>query len=190
MNDDFFKSILADHEIELTETNIESPKVTPEEWKPEPRIQTPHKENSDVSTFKVGTWEEQRLGKWIRLALPHPRWPEPGAIATDEIARAYDAEWSLALEAEIVMRQYLFYVKFRALHSADYFNDISHGLAAERVAWLKGVWSSRGIRCPEPDEFKKMALEREPISGGKNNCRTDESAESLASAPSDALSTN
>ncbi len=182
---DFFKDILAEHDIEpLVEQFESAPKVTPEEeWKPEPRIQTTHKENSDVSTFKVGTWEEQRPGKWIRLALPHPRWPEPGAIATEEIARVYDAEWSLALEAEIVMRQYLFYVKFRALHSADYFNDISHGLAAERVAWLKGVWSSRGIRCPEPDEFKKMALELEPGSGrGKGKWPTDGQAESLASA--------
>lgn len=158
MTNDFFKDILADHQIEF-ETPEEKPKL---EWKPEPRIQTPHRENSDPATFKVGAWERQPPGRWIRLALPNPRWPEPNAIATDEIARVYDAQCALALEAEIVMRQYLFYVKCRALYSADYFNDSSHGLAAERIAWLKGVWSSRGIRCPDENEFVAMAIEPPP----------------------------
>ncbi len=159
---DFFKDVLAEYEIEPLDIEaVEPTVVTPKEWKPQPRIQTPHKENSDPATFKVGTWEQQRPGKWIRLALPHPRFPEPGAIASDEIARVYDAQCALALEAEIVMRQYLFYVKFRALYSADYFNDISHGLAAERIAWLKGVWSSR-VRCPDENEFVAMAIETPP----------------------------
>ena len=159
---DFFKDILAEHDIELLVPEIESAPVTPEEeFVPPPRIQTPHKENSDPVTFKVGTWEWQPPRSWIRLALPHPRWPAPGTIASDEVARVYDAERSLALEAEIVMRQYLWYVKFQALYS-DYFNETSHGLAAERIAWLKGVWTSRGIRCPEPDEFVKMAIEPPP----------------------------
>jgi hypothetical protein len=161
MANDFFKDILADHEIELVETDIPAPTVLPEkEYKPEPRIQTPHKENSDPATFKVGTWEWQP-GSWIRLALPHPRWPEPSAIATDEVARVYDAECALRLEAEIVLRQYLWYVKFDVLHPG-FHSEPSHQLAGERIAWLKGVWNSRSIRCPEPNEFVAMAIEPEP----------------------------
>jgi len=180
MSSDFFKNILAEHDIEPLVEQIEStPKVTPE--KPEPRIQTPHKENSDPATFNVGTWEWQPPGSWIRLALPHPRYPSPGDTATDEVARAYDAEWSLALEAEIVMRQYLWYVKFDKLHPG-FHNEISHGLASERIAWLRGLWNAKNIRCPEPNEFVKMAIEPEPSSRGKVKWPTDGQAESLASA--------
>jgi hypothetical protein len=157
---DFFTDILAEHEIELTEIEP-APAVTPE-WKPAPpRIQRAHRQNSDPATFKVGAWEWQKPNRWIRLALPHPRWVEPGAVATPEVARVYDAECALALEAEIVMRQYLWYVKFNKLHPG-FHNDISHGLAAERIAWLKGVWASRQIRCPDDNEFVAMAIEPEP----------------------------
>jgi len=183
LSDEFFKDLLAEHEIELTETEIEpAPTVTPE-WIPQPRIQRPHREKSDPATFKVGTWEWQPPRNWIRLALPHPRYPSPGALATDEVAHVYDAECALRLDAEIVLRQYLWYVKFRALYS-DYHNEISHGLAAERIAWLRGVWNSRGIRCPEPDEFLAMAIEPEPKGG--NRWHTDGPVESLASVSSDA----
>src|SRR5437899_2466736 len=117
MSSDFFKNILAEHDIEPLVPEIESaPKVTPEEdFVPPPRIQTPHKENSDPTTFKVGTWERDR-GSWIRLALPHPRWAEPGAVATPEVARVYDTECAVALDAEIVMRQYLWYIKFQVVY--------------------------------------------------------------------------
>src|SRR6266480_8018837 len=98
--------MLAEHEIETLVEPIEPAPAVPEEWKPQPRIQTPYKENSDPATFKVGTWERQP-GGWIRLALPNPRWPEPNAIATDEIAATYDAEWSLQLEAQLTLEHYL-----------------------------------------------------------------------------------
>jgi len=158
---DFFKDILAEHEIEpLVEMEIE-PAPTPEEFVPPPRIQTPHKENSDPVLFKVGVWEQEPRGSWIRLALPNPRWPEPGAIATDEVAHVYDAECSLALDAAIVMRQYLWYVKFETLHP-DFHNEPSHQLAAERISWLRGLWNAKKIRCPDQDEFVKMSLEPPP----------------------------
>ncbi len=161
MTDDFFKEILADHEIEPLAEIEPAPEV---DYKPAPRIQTPHKPNSDHATFTVGTWEWQPPRSWIRIALPHPRYPPPGAIATDEIARAYDADCSLALEAEIVLRQYLWFVALK--HKQPSFFEVgidSHeSLANERIAWLKGVWTSRNIRCPEPHEFIAMAIEPHP----------------------------
>ncbi len=162
VNDSFFNQILAEHDIEPLVPEIESaPKVTPEEeFVPPPRIQTPHKENSDPTTFKVGTWERDR-GSWIRLALPHPRWAEPGAVATPEVARVYDTECAVALDAEIVMRQYLWYIKFQVVY-CDYHNEASHQLAAQRIAWLRGLWNAKNIRCPREDEFEKMALESPP----------------------------
>ena len=46
----------------------------------------------------MSAWDNY-YGERSRLALPWPRYPEPGALATDEIAAAYSREWHLAFEA-------------------------------------------------------------------------------------------
>ena len=164
MSSDFFKNILAEHDIEPLVPEIESAPVTPqEEFVPPPRIQTPHKENSDPTTFKVGTWEEDR-GHWGRMALPKPRYPEPGAVATPEIAAAYDKEWDLQFEARDTLERYLLFVKTNHLRPGffEVGTDNHEQLANERLAWLRGVWNSRGLRCHEQAEFVAMALEKPP----------------------------
>ena len=160
---DFFKDILAEHDIEPLD--IETPEETlpKPEYKPQPRIQTPHKENSDPTTFRVGTWEQDR-GRWRRMALPNPRYTEPGAVATPEIAAAYDKEWGLQFETQDALERYLLFVRIKHLRPGffEVGTDNYEQVANERLAWLRGVWNSRGLRCPESNEFVAMAIESPP----------------------------
>lgn len=181
----FFKELLAEHDIEqdieLEPVEPETPKL-PKDWVPPPRIQTPHRENSDHATFRIGAWDYHRPW-WWRLALPWPRWPEPGAVATPEIETAYDREQHLALEAEEMLGHYLRFVA--AKHLQPNFFDVGidncEELAAERLAWLKGVWTSRGFKCPDEHEFIAMAIEPKPPQPGPKPSRGKD-AESIGSS--------
>lgn len=159
---DFFKDILAEHDIEPEAQPIAEPEP-PAEFVPPPRIQSPYRENSDPVSFHIGAWDWDRPW-WWRLALPWPRWPEPGAVATPEIEATYDREHDLAFRARQMLWDYLWFVATEHLHPGFFEVGINNSreLANERLAWLKGVWSSRGMRCPDEDEFIAMAIEPKP----------------------------
>jgi hypothetical protein len=169
MNDRFFRELLADHDIEIEpvvadgEVEPEIPPPPRKEYVIPPRIQTPHRENSDPQSFSIGAWD-YHSSWWWHLALPWPRWPEPGAIATPEIEAEYDKEHHLVFEAQDVLWRYLWFVASK--HKQPDFFEIGANnceeLANERLAWLKGVWSSRGMKCPDEQEFIAMATEAKP----------------------------
>ncbi len=106
------------------------------------------------------------------FALPRPRWPNPGAPMTPEVWQAYHDEERLYIEAGGHLRRYFDWVRgpkryFEAMppvtegeplyyvHDRKRYHDAA---AAQDLAWLKGVWRTKGIALPTAEELEQMKV--------------------------------
>jgi hypothetical protein len=106
------------------------------------------------------------------FALPDPRWPEPGAPMTDEVWQAYHEEINLYINAGSRLRRYFDWVRgpkryLAALppetvgephyyvHDRQRYHDAAES-AAQDLAWLKGVWETKGIPVLTGEELEQI----------------------------------
>jgi hypothetical protein len=106
------------------------------------------------------------------FALPRPRWPEPVAPMTPEIRQAYYEEMNLYTNAGGRLRRYFDWVRgpkryLAALppvtagephyyvHDRQRYHDAAES-AAQDLAWLTGLWESRGIPVLSAEELEQI----------------------------------
>jgi hypothetical protein len=142
-----------------------------------PQIQ-PENEYSPEDPAKFMPW--RRLGPRdydeTFFALPRPRWPNPGEPMTPEVWQTYHDELQLDTEAGSHLRRYFDWVRgpkwylaamppetegepHYYVHDRKRYHDAAES-AAQDLAWLSGLWRSRGIPIPTFEELENMKVIR------------------------------
>jgi hypothetical protein len=142
---------------------------------PEPRIQPENRQ--EFERFQVGqlstdfwgpyTLEHLSQGKpfdlkGCRMALPRPKWPEPGTPATPEIEAAHRREDDIFFNANQRMKDVLVFLKFNPDPEHPEWSEDSVQRAAENPKFLEGLWTARGFKIPTRDELLEMARQTTP----------------------------
>ena len=139
----------------------------PEDWTPPVRYQSEHEPGSDPATFKVGDiYIDVRAGGSYgpahekRQAIPHPRYPEPGAVITPEISEAYGSEEMVWAEACRTLDNVLFLTHHRLAKNPYFLDPNSDEWLARSWNWLLGLWAARGMTAPDKLTIELWARER------------------------------
>jgi hypothetical protein len=150
---------------------IETPfgQVTRTEQKWEPRMQ---EENPpEFKPFQVGqlstdfwgpyTLEYLSQGKLdlkdYRMALPRPKWPEPGAAITPEIAAEHNREHEVYFWANSRLKDLLVFLAFNPDPENPEWSEESVRRAGENLKFLQGLWTARNFAIPSREELVAMA---------------------------------
>ena len=125
----------------------------------------------DPKTFEIGRW---LFGGRTRSAYPCPTWPREGVIPTDNEVLDYEDQKRQVSHAERHFWLYLNFLRWikpriderreenDPTHSDWTWINSSETEAKESLAWLKGAWTTKGIRVPTDAELLKLALEDPP----------------------------
>ncbi len=135
----------------------------PEDWTPPVRYQSEHEPGSDPATFKIGDFYHRSRwsdGHLERMAIPHPRHPEPGALITPEISEAYGREEMVWAEACRTFDNVLFLTRHRLAKNAYFLDAKSDEWLARSWNWLLGLWAARGMTAPDKQTIELWARER------------------------------
>jgi hypothetical protein len=140
-----------------------------EPYVPKPRYQSPHEPNSDPATFKIGdTFSDVRpsghRGPFdeMRQAIPHPRYPQPGALTTPEIEKVYWDELGVWAKANDILRS-LIWRRTEILEGdvwAAHRREWQDVQDAERMQFLLGLWAGRGMTPPSEEQWDQLAREK------------------------------
>jgi hypothetical protein len=160
MNTDFFKDILADHDI-IEETTT----AVPDSQLPELDLQPANK--PEPEPFVVGA-NIDSYGD--RTALPKPRWPNPGQPRTQEIAQTHFMEDLLWSQATRALRDCIRWTNIRITQPSQWSDPYCgppKDLYAEAWSWLMGLWQGQKITPPTEQQMVDWAL----AYGDKNGLR-------------------
>jgi hypothetical protein len=141
----------------------------------EPRIQPENP--TEFEPFQVGqlstdfwgpyTLEYLSQGKpfdlrGCRMALPRPKWPEPGAIATPEIESEHRREHEIFFNANQRLMDVLVFLKFNPDPDNLHWSEEACQRAGENQKFLEGLWTANGFKIPTRDELLEMARKTTP----------------------------
>ena len=135
----------------------------PENWTPPVRYQSEHEPGSDPATFKIGDFYHRSRwsdGHLERMAIPHPRYPEPGALITPEISEAHGREEMVWAEASRTLDNVLFLTRHRQAKNPYFLDPNSDEWLARSWNWLLGLWAARGMTAPDKQTIELWARER------------------------------
>lgn len=121
-----------------------------------PFIQPQNDPDSDPDKFVIGTKEKR--GSY-RQALPFPRWPRPGQIATDEERAENEEAFHLWMQSAQALSHVL-WCQQRKRGGEDLYawdNGRTGARMDKEWAWLTGLWQSRRMQVPDLDELTDQA---------------------------------
>jgi hypothetical protein len=142
----------------------------------EPRMQeenTPETEPFRIGQLSCDYWGPfttaySQVGKFdvtpYRMALPKPKWPLPGELATGEIAHQYDREREIYTNANRALRDLLVFLRLNPDEENPQWSQESVLRAAEGRKFLEGLWTAKGYPIPSRDELLAMARQTTPAS--------------------------
>lgn len=134
-------------------------------WKPEPYIQPENDPRTDPRRFKPGdfyyrsNWTDARLE---RQALPHPRWPRPGQVATDEEQRAHGEDCNLWMRSSMALEDCIHRWLVRSV-DPEHWSDPKRSQLDQAFdrdwRWLTVLWNGRAYPVPTEDQLTEWAHE-------------------------------
>jgi hypothetical protein len=135
----------------------------------EPRIQgesTPETEPFRVGQLSTNFWgpftleylRESKLDlKDYRMALPRPQWPEPGAVATTEVAAECNREHEIYFSANSRLKDLLVFLMFNPDSDVPEWSQEAIQRAGENLKFLQGLWTARNLTIPSREQLVEMA---------------------------------
>jgi hypothetical protein len=149
----------ADDEFETVDTIWG--KVTRKKVPPKPRVQGENE--AEDAPFRVGLPHPRYAHE--RVALPSPRWPNPGELESDELAEEMNREFHLKSQADTALRRLLEFHSGKAHYDIhpEWENEVGRNdrlqCAAANRSFLHGIWQSRGIPIPSDEQLEAWAKE-------------------------------
>lgn len=139
------------------------------EWqeKSDPRYQPEHNLGSDPTTFKVGQWYQDPFEeiharnkdpRKFREALPEARYPNPGALWTNDIEHERLCRQGLVDKANNYLEQIICWRAYELRKMDTGLNDIERS-KIEAWTWLSAIWADRNITPPSKEQIDIWATE-------------------------------